>query len=343
MADSLPHGHEFVDETDIGTEELWQLIDDVAGANVPLIEGVIQYGTEEEVVELSTEEDDVQKTAIGVRDSFDKLVAYASATIDHGHRHATVDFIAVHPHVREETVAKALSDEGMRFLGRMGVKSASFMPFGQIELLLPYLIRNYGFEYNLHNSEYFTKDVSAAPPKTEIKTDVDAAIAEMAKNEPTGRRLKSKEMAAFRDRVSDLVKECARYACANALDIEDYDHFNFELAGQVYMVGQNIVPELGYNGWSVIECDVAELVTSQHGIVMVTERMYKVTQNTGTDLPQNAAYSDEREIRGTDGKMRPLHLHKLDDELRQKLKFTLPRYERIMTALNRLTPDHLAS
>lgn len=335
-----------VSELEVGVEELWQLLEDVASAHDPVIEGVIQDSTAGAGLDFTVDEEDIIQTALGIKDDESgKLVGYASATIDDLSKHAVVDCLVIHPLYSREGIGKDLSNEGLKFLGMQGVKSVSFQPFGQIELLAPYLMARHGFVYDELNAEYITKSLpSPSVPKPRAKPELPPALAQSAEQESSGRKLKTEEMSVLSDRISELVTECAQYACLNSLNVYSYDDFELESAGRLYVVRHSRPSEdIDESTWAVTERGTAELVTSQYGIVMVTERTYAVHQNRSATLPSGSTYSDLREIRGNDGKMRPLNLREIQTSHAPEAAITLPRYTRIMAVLNRLTPNNLAT
>lgn len=340
MATALPQGYEFISELEVETEQLWQLLDDVAGAEDPLVDGVIQ-GDMESVIDPTADEEDITRTALGIKDTWGNLVGYASATIDGRDNHATVDCMVVHPDNQNESIGKALTDEGISFLGKQGAESISFKPFGQVQFLTPYLITRHGFDYDGLNEEYITRSVSS--PTGEQASEEADALPQLASKEPEGRKLNSGEMTDFIDKVNGLIKASADYACINSLDVEFYDMFEFESAGRRYILSKESSPELGCKSWTVTEADTAELVSSPYGIVMVTEKEYTVVRGDSEDAPLVGMYWDSREIRGKDGKMRPFFLKDSPGSSLEPGHIILPRYEQIMKALDKLTPEKLVT
>ncbi|MFI5271150.1 MAG: GNAT family N-acetyltransferase, partial [Candidatus Saccharimonadales bacterium] len=234
---ALPAGYEFISELEVGTEELWQLLDDVVASNDPLISGVIQSGAETMFIDITADEEDITQTALGMRNDRGDLIGYASATIDSRDKHGVIDCLVIHPANHGEGLGRALTDEGLSFLARQGVKSVSFQPFGQVQLILPYIMGNYGFSYNELDHEYITRNMpTSSGQKSEVAAETDDDFKGVVSKEHAGRQLNSDEMELFRDKVKELIQSCAQYAGFHNLDVEVYDYFEFELAGTLYVV-----------------------------------------------------------------------------------------------------------
>jgi hypothetical protein len=338
MSDTLPAGYEFVNEIAIETDELLDLFEDGIRGNEPLDDNLPVRTRHEPFQDSTAEKGDIARMALGIRSDTGKMVAYAAATIDERDGHATVDYMIVNPAETDEGLGKALADEGLNMLDKSGVKTVSFELFGQAGKLVPYLTGTQGFAYDPLNQEYISNRALVRWNDEPTKPETALVIPAMVEDEALLRSVTPDEMASFKQAVSQLIRATTAYARNNKILTLFDDNYEFRLAGRTIVVGKTISPNYGI--WGVTERDSAELVASPSGVVMVTERNYEVQQYLADAQPNRAEYLELQEFRDTEGAMRPF----VPPELRENgpgPDFTRARYQRVMSMLHRLNPEHL--
>jgi|GEM_PF-4123156 hypothetical protein len=338
MSEQLPDGYSFITDIEVGTEELWDLFEDVAHGVEP-VAGIAIIDDQPDIgVDFTADEEDISRTALGIRDDNGKLVGYVAATIDSRDMHATADCIVVHPDESDAGIGTTLADEGLRFLATQGIRSVSFQNFGQISKLLPHLIQRQNFSYDGLNEEYSSEHFALHLARGAAEAaPSDAPLAEVVEEATLQPAISPTEMIAFKNQIGELLKACV----ASANDGSHWpfnDGFLFELAGRQLTITQMRTSE--YSEWSVVEEGAAELVASPHGVIMATEREYTVGQYAERDEPTNPQYKEVQEIRGIDGAMCPFVAPELRQGTGQSLEFNQARFNRVMATLRRLSPEH---
>jgi hypothetical protein len=337
MSEHLPSGYSFISDIEVGTEELWDLFEEVARGVEPLEDIAIIDNLPDSGVDFTASEEDISRSALGIRDDDGKLVGYVAATIDSRDMHATADCIVVHPNESDAGIGTTLANEELRLLTNQGIRSVSFQNFGQIGKLLPHLIQRQDFSYDGLNEEYSSKRFALHLARGAGAAPSEGPLAEVAEEDTLAPAIDTAEMIAFKNQVGELLKACV----VSANDGSHWpfnDSFLFELGGRSLSITQMRTPE--YSLWTVVEQGAAELVASPHGIIMATEREYSVGQYAEHDEPTNPQYEELQEIRGIDGAMRPFVDPELPRGTGQPLQFNQARFNRVMATLRRLGPEH---
>ncbi len=336
MTERLPQGYEFVSDLEIGTDELLDLFKDVADESPDAKHGVRQKANRELEIDFTLDPEELLPMALGVRNVAGKLIGYSSASIDErSGRHAMVNYMLIHPAEAGFGVGKALADEGLQMLDKEAVKSISFIPVGESRKLVPYLTSIQGFVYDALNQEYISNRSMVRWHDDKAETE-KPALPVLAEDETLSHPVTQKEMKAFQARVTKLVKATLNYVRLTDTPVlargSKECFFIFDLAGRDISVYQQLTDD--YNSWRVGESASAELVASPQGLVMSTDRIYGL-EEIASDSKLKPVYEESLEIKGPDGAMRPFNTEEDGGG------FTRARYEKVMSILSKLGPEHL--